>query len=106
MTFLQTNQVMNNLFTATEIKVIQKSMNDENTIGTLGNLTYKTIDEFDKMIASQVGKVVLFVWVVVLVLIAFLLVFFVVKLTKKGWAEAEQRKRLKELDANRPEVAF
>jgi hypothetical protein len=106
MNFLQTNNVMNNLFTAREMTVIQDSLNDQNTIGTLGNLTYKTIDDFDKMLTSQVGKVVLFVWAILIVLIAFLLVFLVVKLTKKGWAEAEQRKSLKELDANRPVAAF
>ncbi len=106
LTFLQANNVMNNIFEKTETDQIQAAINNQNTIGELGDIVAESVSDIAKFLKHTVGQVVVFVWFVVIVIFVFVAIFATVKLIQKSWRANEDRKLRKELMANAPPEDF
>jgi hypothetical protein len=94
--YLSTNKVLNNLFTDVELDQINKAINDENTIDSLGNIVVKSVDIFTKLSRSVMGKIVIFVLGMVAILIVAIIIFIIVRLIKAR-VQADKEKEQIEL---------
>lgn len=64
-TWIQKNGIMNNLLTDAQFTSLEKLVNNQNTINSLGSTVVKTVQYFSRLVTGVAGRVLLFVVVVV-----------------------------------------
>lgn len=91
-TWIQKNNIMNNLLTEAEFNTLQNLVNNQNTINTLGNTVVKAVGYLSKLVNNVAGRVLLFVVITVACIIGAVIVFWVVHFTKHEIHNYETRK--------------
>jgi len=100
--FLSSTKIMNSVLEKEEWTKLQDASIDQSTITKLGDVTAQGLGLLTKMVTSEAGKAVVFVWGITLVIFVFVVIFFIVKTIQKSWNNAEQRKMRKELNSSSP----
>lgn len=84
LTYLQKNQIFNNVLSQQEYKILEDETNNQNTIGELGNTVVKSVQYLSKLLRTVVGRVVLFVLLMVAVIFVGVLLYIFTMLIKKA----------------------
>lgn len=82
--YLQKTQIMNNIFSDSEWKALQDLVNDQNTIGDVGNTVTKAVGYLSRMLTDVVGKVVLFVLILVGVIFLGIVIYIITQAVRKS----------------------
>lgn len=82
-TYLQRTNIFNNILSSQQWSLMQKLANEQNTVGSLGNTVVKSVAYLSKLLSNVVGKVVLFVLVMVGVIAVGILMYIVSNLIRK-----------------------
>ena len=91
LSFLQQTDIMNTVLQDSEWTALQTLINDQNTINTLGNSTVKTLSDITRFIQSGVGKIVLFMVILVCFVFFVLIIVISVQYIRKKVAEAKKK---------------
>lgn len=81
--YLQKTNIMNSVFSDAQWKTLQDLVNEQNTIGTLGNLVTKAVGYLSKMLTNVCGKVTIFVLILVAVVFVGVVLYISTKLIQK-----------------------
>lgn len=82
--YLQQTDIFSTIFTDEQYDLLQSLYNDQNTIDSLGNATLRTLNDITNFLKSSVGKVVIFMLIVVgVVFIIGFIMFIVFSIRKK-----------------------
>jgi hypothetical protein len=79
MSYLEKNQVMNNILTSEELDEFQTLYNDQNTLDTLGKAVVANASIFTKLITTLAGKVTFVVVCITAFLVVLVIVVFIVQ---------------------------
>ncbi len=82
-TFLERNNVFNTIFSEDQWNLLQRLVNDQNTVSSLGNTVVKSVEYLNKLLTNIVGKVVFAVLVMVGVVFLGVIVYIVTKLIQR-----------------------
>lgn len=82
--YLSQNNILNDMFSDTEWKTLQTLANDQNTIDSVGNTVTKAVSYLSKCMTNIVGKVVLFILLLVAVLFVAIVVYILTNVIKKN----------------------
>jgi len=81
--YLQKTNLMNNIFTELEWKQLEDLINDQTTITALGDLTTKAIGILTKVLKSVLGKIVIFILILIGIIFTGIILYISIKLIKK-----------------------
>jgi hypothetical protein len=82
--YLQTTNLMNDVLSQEQWQELQSLINDQNTIDSLGNVVTKTAELLSKLLTNVVGKVVLFVIIMVGVIFLGVVIYTVTQAVRKA----------------------
>lgn len=82
--YLEKSDIMNNIFSDSEWTTLQDLVNDQNTIGSVGNTVSKAVSYLSRMLTNVVGKVVLFVLILVGVIFMGIVIYVITQAVRKG----------------------
>jgi uncharacterized protein (UPF0333 family) len=83
-TYLSRTNLFNSILSSEQWTLLQKLANEQNTIGSLGNTIVKAVKYLSKLLTNVVGKVVLFVMIMVGVIFVGILIYVSSKLIRKA----------------------
>lgn len=81
--YLEKTGIMNNIFSEADWTTLQTLVNDQNTIDSVGNTVSKAVGYLSKMLTNVVGKVVLFVVILVAVIFVGIVLYLITQAVKK-----------------------
>ncbi len=90
-TFFAKNKIFNNVISKAEADVAQNVVNSQNTIDTLGNTVVKSVGTLARLTNSVFGKIVIFLYSLLGVLLIGMIVFISVKLIRKKVKEDQEK---------------
>jgi hypothetical protein len=90
-TYLQKTNIFNTIFSEEQWTVLQTLLNDQNTLGDLGNVVVKGATYIEKMLTNSVGKVVLFVLIMVGVVIAGVVLYVISQLIRNAVQKQKEK---------------
>ena len=81
--YLSKTDLMNNIFSDSQWKTLQDLVNDQNTIDSLGNVVTKSVSALSQLLTNIVGKVVLFVLILVAVVFVGIVIYVITQAVRK-----------------------
>ena len=81
--YLQKTKIFNTIFSEADFTLLQTAINNQNTINSLGNSVTKAVGYLEKLVTNVVGKIVLFILILLGVVFIGLVLFIVTKLIQK-----------------------
>jgi hypothetical protein len=98
-TYLGKTNIMDNIFSEAEWKVIATLDNEQNSIDALGNLVRKSAEIFAKLVENNIGKVVIAVIGLLGVLLVGVFIYAVVRQARKLVSQLEKTHNKQEKEA-------
>ncbi len=94
MAYLSKNQIFNNILDSSQWTNLENLINQQNTIGTLGDTVVQLVSYFTKLLSNIVGQVVFFV----LILVGVVVFAIIIYITGNLISRAVQKRHEKQVD--------